>query len=68
MSSYFYDMKGEKKKTYTYTTLPSIKEKAKKKAFKEGMTLSEKIDELLKEYVKKRAPYPKSNVVYPYLP
>lgn len=52
MSSYFRDMKGEKKRTYTYATLPSVKERAKKKAFKEGVTLSEKVDELLKEYVK----------------
>lgn len=39
------------KKTYTYATEPRIKEKAERKAKKEKTTLSEKIDQLLKEYV-----------------
>jgi len=46
-------MKGEKKKTFTYASYESVVEKAKKKAFKEGKTVSEKIDEFLKGYVKR---------------
>lgn len=44
-------MKIERKETFTYASLPSIVEKAKKKAAKENLTLSEKIDQLLKHYV-----------------
>lgn len=47
----FDDMKGEKKQTFTYATLPSVREKASKMAGKEGLTLSEKIDELLNGYI-----------------
>lgn len=39
------------KKTYTYATDPKIKEKAERKAKRDKTTLSEKIDQLLKEYV-----------------
>jgi hypothetical protein len=49
---YLRDMKIERKATYTYASLPSVVQKAKKKAAKENLTLSEKIDQLLKEYVK----------------
>lgn len=45
-------MKDEKKVPCTFATTISVKEKAKKKAFKEGLTLSEKIDQLLKQYIK----------------
>jgi len=45
-------MKGDKKKTFTYASTPAVVEKAKKKAFREGKTVSEKIDEFLKQYVK----------------
>lgn len=45
-------MKGEKKQTYTYATFPSRHEKARKKAEKEGSTLSEVIDRFLDEYAK----------------
>lgn len=48
---YFDDMKGEKKQTFTYATLPSVREKASRMADKEGLTLSEKIDELLNVYI-----------------
>lgn len=44
-------MKREKKQTYTYATKPSTRGKAEVKANKEGLTLSEKIDELLVMYV-----------------
>lgn len=43
---------NEKKKTFTYATAPTIKERAAKKAQKEGLSLSEKIDEFLRAYVK----------------
>lgn len=49
---YLYDMEKEKKQTYTYTTLPSVKDKAARKAEKEGYPLSVRIDMLLREYVK----------------
>jgi hypothetical protein len=42
----------EKKKTFTYATLPTVKKKAAKKAYKEKLTLSQKIDQLLREYIK----------------
>jgi hypothetical protein len=45
-------MKGEKKQTFTYATKPSVRIKAAKKAAKEGLSLSEKIDELLNSYIK----------------
>lgn len=45
-------MKGEKKKTFTYATYPSKKDKASRLAEKEGSTLSEKIDELLDGYIR----------------
>jgi hypothetical protein len=46
-------MKGKYlKKTYTYATVPKIKIKASKMARKEGMSLSEKIHELLEWYTK----------------
>lgn len=44
-------MKGEKKQTFTYATFPSKREKAARLAEKEGLTLSEKIDELLGGYI-----------------
>jgi antitoxin component of RelBE/YafQ-DinJ toxin-antitoxin module len=44
-------MKGEKKKTFTYATPPTVKDKAAKMAEKEGLTLSEKIDQMLKFYI-----------------
>lgn len=43
-------MKGEKKKTFTYASSPSLVVKAKNKAVKEGTTLSELIDEFVKTY------------------
>jgi hypothetical protein len=49
---YLYDMAKEKKETYTYTTLPSIKKKAAAKSEREGYPLSVRIDMLLREYVK----------------
>lgn len=51
-------MAKENKATFTYTTLPSVREKARKKAEKEGYSLSVKIDMMLREYirVKKRKP------------
>lgn len=48
-------MRTEKKKTFTYATKPSIHEKAFNKAAKEGVSLSEKIDAFLTEYVKPRS-------------
>jgi len=42
----------QKKETYTYAALPNVKEAASKKARKEGMTLSQKIHQLLQEYIK----------------
>lgn len=44
-------MKREKKQTYTYATRPSVKNKAEIKANKEGVSISEKIDELLTWYI-----------------
>ena len=44
-------MKGNKK-TFTYAAHESVVDKARKKAFKEGITVSEKINEWLNEYVK----------------
>lgn len=43
--------KKEAKATFTYATIPSVQKKAKAKAFKEGKTLSEKIDAFLRKYV-----------------
>lgn len=51
---YLYVMKRELKKTYTYATKPSTKIKAEKLAEKEGVTLSEKIDELLEVYINRK--------------
>lgn len=48
---YFGVMKGEKKKTFTYATYPSKREKATVYAEKEGLTLSEKIDQLIGDYI-----------------
>jgi hypothetical protein len=45
------------KKTFTYATDPEVKEKAARKAYREKLTLSEKIDQMLREYVK---PVPKA--------
>jgi len=47
-------MTKENKKTFTYAVRPSVREKAKRKAAKEGLTVSEKIDHLLNEYVGKK--------------
>ena len=47
-------MKGEKKKTFTYASSPSLVVKAKNKAVKEGTTLSELIDEFVKTYSEER--------------
>lgn len=47
-------MKGEKKKTFTYASSPSLVVKAKNKAVKEGTTLSELIDEFVKTYSEAR--------------
>lgn len=44
-------MKRESKQTYTYATRPSLKEKASRKAIKEGSTLSEKINEWIEWYI-----------------
>lgn len=52
-SCYICDMSIEKKKTHTYAAPPSVVERARKKAEKEGVTLSEKICYLLKEYAKR---------------
>lgn len=52
-------MKRENKQTYTYATRPSTKNKAEVKANKEGVSLSEKIDELLVWYI-----YGGSDTVY----
>jgi hypothetical protein len=41
-----------KKKTFTYATDPIVKEKASRKAGREKLTLSEKIDQMLRDYVK----------------
>lgn len=41
----------ERKKTHTYAAPPTIVEKARKKAEKEGVTLSEKICDWVNEYV-----------------
>ena len=47
-------MKQERKKTHTYSSRPSIVELARKKAYREGVTLSEKIDTWINEYVSAR--------------
>lgn len=52
---YFDVMKRENKQTYTYATKPSIKGKAEKLAEKEGITLSEKIDEFLVCYTSRKS-------------
>lgn len=39
------------KQSYSYATYPSRKEKAEKKAKKEGVTLSQRIDSFLEEYI-----------------
>lgn len=57
---YLYVMAKEKKATFTYTTLPSVKEKAKKKAEKEGYSISVKIDMMLREYIR---PRPKHSIL-----
>jgi len=44
--------KTEKKKTFTYYGTPSVRDRAMKKADKEGMTLGEVVDGLLALYVK----------------
>jgi hypothetical protein len=43
-------MKVETKKTYTFATLESVMGKARKKAFKDGTTVSEVVDKFLKSY------------------
>lgn len=49
----------ERKKTFTYAARPSVVEKARKKAEKENLTLSEKIDQFLIGYIKqKKSPLP----------
>jgi hypothetical protein len=45
-------MSKENKKTRTFATTDKIWEKAKKKALREGTTVSEKINSFLSEYVK----------------
>lgn len=52
MKCYLRVMGKENKKTYTYATPPSVREKAKKKAEKEGYTLSVRIDMFLREYTR----------------
>lgn len=47
-------MLNEKKKTFTYATTQTLKDRAAKKALKEGMTLSERIDLFLWAYVNSR--------------
>ena len=49
---HLYDMEREYKATYTYASLPSIREKAKQKAEKEGYSLSVRIEMLLREYIR----------------
>jgi len=44
-------MVKENKKTFTYSGKPSLREKATKKAAKEGLTFSEKVEQLLEGYV-----------------
>lgn len=44
-------MKGEKKQTFTYAAFPSVRNKAASMAEKEGITLSQKINELLNGYI-----------------
>lgn len=44
-------MKRENKKTYTYATRPSLHKKATDKANKEGVSLSQKVHDLLARYV-----------------
>lgn len=41
-----------KKQTFTYATSPDVRLKAMKKAKRENLTLSEKIDQMLRAYVK----------------
>jgi hypothetical protein len=63
-------MEKEKKKTFTYATIPSIRERATKKASKNGHSLSEIIDMFLREYVKNKSkikinPYPQNSISVP---
>lgn len=53
------------KKTYTYATDPKIKEKAERKAKREKTTLSEKIDEMLRQYVAPVQKLPKGTIPLP---
>lgn len=60
-------MKKEKRQTFTYYGTPSIKEKAAKKAEKEGMSFGELVDGLLFLYGKTKKgsllPQPKRKTV-----
>lgn len=49
----------EVKRTFTYSGKPSLKDKATRKAKKEGRSFSEKIDQLLEEYLK-----PSNGIIY----
>jgi len=50
-------MKREIKKTFTYSGRPSIKEKIVERAEKEGLTFSEKVDQLLERDIKPDVAY-----------
>jgi hypothetical protein len=54
-------MEKEIKKTRTFATTDKIWEKAKKKAIREGTTISEKINDFLGLYVRSSAYMKKSN-------
>lgn len=55
MSSCIFDvMKKEAKKTFTFTTYPSLKKKVEKMARKEKITFSEKVHSLLSKEVEYR--------------
>lgn len=41
-----------KKQTFTYATNPDVRLKAMRKAKREKLTLSEKIDQMLRAYIK----------------
>lgn len=45
-------MRRERKETFTYSTSRKARNKAMKKAKKEGLTLSSKINEWIEDYIK----------------
>lgn len=52
---YFDVMKRERKETFTYSTSRKSRNKAMKRAKKEGVTLSSKINEWIEDYIKEPA-------------